>query len=147
MADSTPQTGRRRVRINYKGSFADGTVFYDKADGDPIEVVVGGRSLPAALDRALAEMKAGEERTVAVPKAYGEYRPEAIQTRVPRFKIPNGDRLEEGMELMWTSPANPLSPVPAKVIRADEFTVDLDFNHPLAGKDLLYWVKLVELLD
>lgn len=147
MAGNTPQTGRKRVRINYKGSFADGTVFYDNENGLPIEVVVGGRSLPGALDKALAEMKVGEQRTVDAPKAYGEYHPDAVQTRVPRYKIPNGDQLEEGMELMWTSPANPLTPVPAKVLRVTEFTVDLDFNHPLAGKDLVYWVRLVEILD
>jgi FKBP-type peptidyl-prolyl cis-trans isomerase SlyD len=147
MTDNTHQTGRNRVRINYRGSFVDGTVFYDNKNGNPIEVVVGSRSLPGARDKALAEMKVGEEQTLTIPKAYGEYHPDAVQAKVPRYKIPNGDQLEEGMELMWTSPANPLNPVPTKVLRADKFTVDLDFNHPLAGKDLVYWVKLVELLD
>jgi peptidylprolyl isomerase len=147
MAGNLQQTVRKRVRINYKGCFSDGTVFYANENGDPIEIAVGGSSIPEALDKALADMKAGEERTIEVPKAYGEYHPDAIQANVPRFKIPNGDRLEEGMEVMWTSPVNPLNPVPAKVLHADEFTVDIDFNHPLAGKDLTYWVKLVEILD
>lgn len=141
------QMNRRRVRINYVGKYADGTVFDDHRNGEPIEITIGGRSVPAALDRAIARMKVGEDRTVEVPKAYGDHHPEAVQRRIPRQKIPNGEKLAQGMTVLWTSPANPLTPVPVTITRADEFTVDLDFNHPLAGKDLVYWVKLVEILD
>ncbi|MGV8084185.1 MAG: peptidylprolyl isomerase [Coriobacteriia bacterium] len=141
---TTPYEAKRRARINYRGSFHDGTVFCDQSDGEPLEVVLGARQLPEALDRAIADMEAGEERSVEAGKAYGEYDENAVQRKVPRFEIPQGDDLEEGMSLMWTSPANRGMPVPIRVVRADEFTVDLDFNHPLAGKDLVYWVKVVE---
>ena len=147
MTENTANTTRKRVRIHYKGSFAGGDVFIDKTKGEPVEIVVGGRALPDALDRAIAEMKPGEERSVEAPKAYGEYHQEAVRTKVLRYKLPKGDQLQEGMELMWTGPANPGMPVPARIVRADEYSVDIDFNHPLAGKDLVYWVRLVEVLD
>lgn len=147
MADSTA-SGRRRALINYRGSLADGTVFDDNEKGEPLEVVIGGHSVPEPLDEALGEMKIGEERVVYVPAArgYGEYDRSAVQ-RVQRSSIPNGDQLREGMSVHWTFPKSAGRAVPATVVEAGEWSVELDFNHPLAGKDLVYWIRLVDLPD
>lgn len=62
--------------------------------------------------------------------------------KVPTFKIPNGDKLPVGETIGWTSPRN-IEPIPAKVVSIENQVATLDFNHPLAGQDIVYWVKLV----
>lgn len=147
MADNTTPA-RRRARINYKGSLADGTVFDDNETGEPLEIIIGGHSVMEPLDEALRDMAVGEERIVEIPAAqgYGEYDPDGIQ-KVQTSAIPRGEDLKAGMMIRWAFPKSAGNAVPARVLAADEWVVELDFNHPLAGKDLVYWIKLVELLD
>jgi peptidylprolyl isomerase len=45
---------------------------------------------------------------------------------------------------MWRTPRS-TEAVPAKVLRVEDGLATLDFNHPLAGEDLIYWVKVVEI--
>lgn len=137
------EKARRRFAFHYRGMLEDGTVFFDSAGKEPMECTEGRHEVMSALEAALCEMEPGEERTVHVGKAYGDYDESAVQRRVLRYLIPGGDDLQEGQEIMWTSPQNPQKPIPARIVRADEYTFDIDFNHPLAGKDLTYWVNLV----
>lgn len=134
---------RRRLSFHYKGFLENGETFVDSTKGEPLSIVEGYRSVMPELEAALLGMDPGEEKVVHVGMGYGPYDPEALQTRIMRYAIPDGDKLYEGQEVMWTSPSNPQKPVPAKIVRADDYSFDIDFNHPLAGKDLTYWVKLV----
>ena len=135
------------LKFHYKGYYEDGEMFADSTTGEPLAIIAGRGSIVPVLEEALLEMEVGEEREVFAPLAYGEIDESAIQTRIMKYSIPHGDELEEGMQIMWTSPQNPVDPIPAKIIRADEYSFDIDFNHPLAGKNLTYWLKLVERLE
>ncbi len=136
----------QRIRFLYKGSLPDGTVF-DDCLGVPHEIVIGRHQVMRALETALSEMEPGEERTLDLPcsEAYGEYNESAVQ-KVPTYKIPNGDNLPVGETIGWTSPRN-IEPIPVKVVSIENQVATLDFNHPLAGKDIAYWIKLVEVSD
>ena len=136
----------QRIRFLYKGSLPDGTVF-DDCLGVPHEIVIGRHQVMRALETALSEMEPGEERTLDLPcsEAYGEYNENAVQ-KVPTYKIPNGDNLPVGETIGWTSPRN-IEPIPVKVVSIENQVATLDFNHPLAGKDIAYWIKLVEVSD
>jgi peptidylprolyl isomerase len=129
------------ISFLYKGSLRDGTVF-DDSEGTPYEIIVGRSQVMPALEEVLIKMEVGEERTlnIAAADAYGEYLDEAVQ-RVPTYRIPNGKNMPEGETIMWTSPRSPV-PVPAKVRSIVNQIAELDFNHPLAGKDIIYWVKV-----
>lgn len=132
----------RKALIVFKGSLADGTVF-DECLDEPYEVRIGSGQVMKPIDCALAEMNPGEERTIEVKArdAYGEYRQEAVQM-TPSNGVPNGEEIPVGQMVMWRySPAAP--PVPAKVLSCEQGMIELDFNHPLAGKDLTYWIKLL----
>ncbi|WP_102374265.1 FKBP-type peptidyl-prolyl cis-trans isomerase [Raoultibacter massiliensis] len=136
----------QRIRFLYKGSLPDGTVF-DDCLGIPHEIVIGRHQVMRALEATLSEMEPGEERTLELPcsEAYGEYNESAVQ-KVPTYKIPNGDNLPVGETIGWTSPRN-IEPIPVKVVSIENQVATLDFNHPLAGKDIAYWIKLVEVSD
>ncbi len=99
------------------------------------------------LETALQSMEIDEERTVEIEAkdAYGLYDDEALQS-FPAYKVPNGDKIPVGSMIEWTSPRNN-KPIPAKVVSIENQIVTLDFNHPLAGKDIVYWVKLVDVIE
>lgn len=134
------------ARFLYRGSLPDGEVF-DDCRGVPHEVVLGRHQIMRALEAALLSMEPGEERTLELSpeEAYGTYNDRAVQ-KVPTYKIPNGENLPVGETIGWTSPRN-IEPIPVKVVSVENQVATLDFNHPLAGKDIVYWVKLVEVSD
>lgn len=134
----------QRVRIEYAGYLPDGTEFDRNRPGSTLELVRGRGTVMAPIMDAAFSMKVGEECIVDVPAqdAYGEYDPSALLV-VPRSYIEEGDKLEQGQVISWHSRKNP-QPVAVKVASCDDSSVQLDFNHPLAGKDLTYVIRLVE---
>ena len=134
-----------RVRFLYRGSFPDGRTF-DDCKGVPHEIVLGRRQVMKALEETLSAMEPGEERILELSpaEAYGAYDESALQ-RVPTYRIPNGENLPVGQMIAWKTPRS-AEPVPATVVSVENQVATLDFNHPLAGKDLVYWVKLIDVV-
>ena len=101
----------------------------------------GQREIPG-LDEALPGMEEGESKTVnvAAADAYGQPDANARQA-VPRASIPADIPLEIGTRLQVQTPQGHVMPV--TVVELDEEKVVLDANHPLAGKDLTFEIKLV----
>ena len=114
--------------------------------GQPAEILIGCGAVPPGVDDLLFEMQVGEERIVTLPpeKAFGKYDPGWVQS-YGRLFIKGVDKLQTGDRITWTNPATQLR-VPGKVTATTRDTVTLDFNHPFAGKDLQYWVKLLEIV-
>ena len=132
-----------KVSFLYKGSFPNGEVF-DNCEGKPHTIILGRHQVMEALETALSEMKLEEERVLelAAIDAYGEYNEEAVQ-HFPTYTVPNGENLPVGEIIGWKTPRS-AEPIPAKVVSIVNQEVTLDFNHPLAGKDIIYWIKRVE---
>jgi FKBP-type peptidyl-prolyl cis-trans isomerase 2 len=131
------------VEIFYIGSLADGTIFDERRTGEPLSVRLGMKMVPPGLEEALLAMKSGEERVVTLSpeKGYGAY-DEAAVVRYPLFSLPNGDKLPVGeMIELWSEKAD--RPAYAKVLRVVDEVAFVDFNHPLAGQELHYWLKVV----
>ncbi|WP_209424469.1 peptidylprolyl isomerase [Pararhodobacter sp. SW119] len=130
------------VQLHYTGTLSDGSVF-DSSDGrDPLSFTVGAGQIIPGLDAAVEGMAVGEQKTVTIPSedAYGDYQPEARQA-VPREQIPEHIPLDPGTMLQMQTPDG--NAMPVVVAEADESTVVLDANHPLAGKDLTFAVEVV----
>jgi peptidylprolyl isomerase len=131
------------VRIHYTGKFTDGTPF-DTSDGrEPLEFTVGAGQIIPGLERNIAGMQAGEKQTVTVPaaEAYGPRDEERIQA-IPRSAIPEGLDVDVGTRLQAnTSEGRPLS---LTVVDLDDSSVTVDANHPLAGRDLVFDIEVVE---
>jgi peptidylprolyl isomerase len=134
-----------RVRVHYKGELEDGTVF-DSSDGrDPLEFTVGGGQIIPGFDRAVVGMEPGESKTehIACADAYGPHRVE-MMVEVQRSMVPDDLELEVGQHLELQ--ANDGTAVPVRVAALNESTVKLDGNHPLAGKDLIFAIELLEIV-
>lgn len=133
----------RVVKALYKGGPTGEEPLDDHSAGEPEELVVGVGQLPRGIDEALLDMEAGEERTIIIPceKGFGPYDPQGVQT-YPRAAIEGGEKLQLGDVFPWTNPASG-QPIPVRVVKADDQLVTIDFNHPFAGKELTYWLRLV----
>ena len=132
--------------VEYVGTLDDGKVF-DSTEGlDPLEFEVGSGAVIRGFDEAIASMNPGEERIVRIPakEAYGEYDDEKIEYG-PMYAIPNAKDIEIG-KLFYFVTTEGLR-FPAVVTEINEGIARIDFNHPLAGKDLTFKLKLLDVRD
>ena len=132
------------VRIHYKGTLTDGTVFDTSEGRDPLEFEVGSGTIIPGLDAAIPGMTVGDEKTVNVPadQAYGPVNDQARQA-IPRTDIPADIPVEVGTQLQMQTPQGQV--VPVTVADVSDSEVTLDANHPLAGKDLTFAIQMVEI--
>lgn len=133
-----------RVLVDYEGRFEDGEVFDTSNHGDhshPLEFVAGDGQVIKGFDDAVIGMAEGEEKefTIKPEEAYGE-RNETLTQKIPRRLIPENHKLEAGMTLVMQSPEGHM---PVKIKDLDNQHVTIDLNHPLAGKTLIFKIKLI----
>jgi len=131
------------VSINYIGKFEDGTVFDSSAGREPLQFVVGKGHVIEGMDEAVLSMEKGESKTISIPfeKAYGKYHEEYINT-IDRHAFPPDLALHTGQRLEITGHDGTKSMV--NVIALSESTVSIDYNHPLAGKNLVFDIELID---
>ncbi|MBI5352846.1 MAG: peptidylprolyl isomerase [Chloroflexi bacterium] len=124
----------------------DGEVL-DSSDGvGPLQFLAGYDNIVPGLEREMIGMKLGESKDVVVSPedGYGEFEDEAFM-EVPRTEFPADMELEEGVELNVTDEDGKNQY--ARIESITDETVRLDFNHPLAGAELHFNVKVVALRD
>jgi len=111
----------------------------------PLEFISGKGQIITGLENKLVNMSANEEADVLVePKdAYGEYNDEAIQT-LPKEQFA-GIELVEGMSLYGTGEHGETVQVVVKSFNDNEVTID--YNHPMAGRTLMFSVSVLSLRD
>lgn len=133
------------VRINYTGKLTDGTRFDSSEGREPLEFQVGSGQIISGLDREVEGMKVGDKQTVTVPaeEAYGPYDAAKVQ-QVPRDALPPELEPQEGMQLQAQTPEGAQMTLIVTAVAEQEITVDA--NHPLAGKDLIFEIEMVEIL-
>lgn len=131
--------------VRYKGGVTGEEAIDDHSTGDPESVSLGVGELPRGIDEAFLDMEIGEQRTVVIPCefGYGEHDPKGVQA-YPRALIRNGTALQKGDAFAWENPVSG-KPIPIRVIEASDQVVTIDFNHPFAGKELTYWLELVDI--
>ena len=134
-----------KVKIDYTGTFDDGTVFdASEKHGKPLEVEVGSGQIILGFDKALEGMEKGEEKEITIPpeEAYGHNNQELIK-KIPRKQIPMDQEPKPGMMLALKTPEGKQFPATITDVNDTEITIDL--NHPLAGKTLHFKIKVVEI--
>jgi FKBP-type peptidyl-prolyl cis-trans isomerase 2 len=132
------------VKVHYTGTLTDGTTFDSSTGGDPLEVVLGDGKVIPGFEQAVMGMAVGETKTVTIPaaEAYGVHHADRVH-QVEREKIPPDVDLEVGRVLEAVGAEGVTLAV--VVAGLTDTMVTLDFNHPLAGKDLTFELELVEI--
>ena len=134
----------RNVRVHYKGTLSDGTVFDSSRDrGETLDFELGKPGMIAGFQKEIVGMRTGETKAFSVlcAEAYGQPLAEAI-VKVPKDAFHPEMKLEVGETVMGQSPQG--QPVRAVISAVEDDGVLLDHNHPLAGKDLNFEVELME---
>lgn len=131
------------VKVHYTGTLTDDTVFDSSREREPLEFTVGAGQMIEGFDVAVEGMSVGDTKKVTIPseKAYGPRNEEAIFD-VPKEKLPEGLEPEQGMQLEASQPDGKKQLLMITDIK-DE-AVQVDANHPLAGKDLVFDIELME---
>ena len=130
------------VGIEYEVKEAGTTEIVDTNKGaQPLEFIIGKGQIIPGLEAQLIGMEEGVNADIMVPalEAYGEINPEALQT-LPRDQFAGVD-LVEGMTLYGQGEDGQTTQVTVKSFTEEE--VNIDFNHPLAGKDLMFAVTVL----
>jgi peptidylprolyl isomerase len=132
------------VKVHYRGTLQDGTVFDSSYEGEPLEFTLGQGQIIPGFEQAVQGMTPGDSKTVQVEQdqAYGNY-DESKLINVQRANLPDNIQPEEGMVLQVNSQDNDVFYVTVSEVKDEE--VVLDGNHPLAGKDLTFEIELVDL--
>ena len=128
------------VLLEYTVKDDAGTVIDSNKGQAPLSFVQGEEQLVPGLDRALVGMRPGQEKKVQVKPedAYGPVDPTA-QMEVPRSTLPSN--VSVGATLSARDPNGRVRTATVKAIK-DQIVV-LDLNHPLAGKTLVFEVKVL----
>ncbi|MEP0987619.1 peptidylprolyl isomerase [Ekhidna sp.] len=133
-----------KVKVHYTGKLTSGEVFDSSEGREPLEFTVGGGQMIKGFDEAVNGMAIDEKKTVEIPsaEAYGERRDELIQ-EVPKDQLPDDMQPEVGQKLVATNDLGHQTYVSVTSVSDEAITVDA--NHELAGKDLVFDIKLVEI--
>ena len=132
-----------KVKVHYTGTLDDGAVFDSSETREPLEFTVGEGQVIPGFEDAVRDMNLNDEKTVKInpEQAYGHKINQLIM-QVPRDKFPAELNIEVGGRLVLKSPEG--QNIPAVVSEVKKDVVVIDMNHPLAGKELTFKIKVVE---
>lgn len=124
----------------------DGEVIDATDAGDPIEFIQGYENIIPGLEKAVEGMAVGDSKEVFVKaaEAYGEYDADGF-VEVPKAEFPEDIPMEVGVEISVTNDDG--EEMTAYIEEVSVESITLNFNHPLAGKDLNFKVKIVSIRE
>ena len=131
-----------KVTLHFSLKLDDGSVVDSTLTQQPATLVIGDGNLPQGFEQTLLGLTPGETRTASVPpeKAFGMPNPNNVQ-RLARSSFATGVELEEGLVMSFSDAAN--SELPGVIRNFDDDIVEVDFNHPLAGRELIFEVQIL----
>jgi len=129
-----------KVKVHYTGTLNDGNVFDSSEGREPLEFTVGENQVVAGFENGIKDMKLNEEKTIKIKAedAYGITN-DSLVISIPRERFP--PEVQAGGRLIMKSPEGVSVQAIVKEVKENEVLIDL--NHPLAGKELTFKVKVV----
>ena len=133
-----------KIKIHYTGTLDNGEVFDSSENREPLEFTFGGGQVIPGFENGVKDMKVEEEKTITIEAkdAYGESDPELVKD-VPRDSFPPTMELKKGAKLILKSQAG--QQFQAHVTYVDDQKITIDLNHPLAGKQLTFKLRLLSI--
>lgn len=130
------------VRMHYALRLENGTAVESSYGAEPLEFVMGDGTLITGLERALYGLRPGAQQTLRIsPKeGYGERDDERVH-QLPRAHFDAEMPVEPGTIISFELPSG--EEVPGMIVGADSESVQVDFNHPLAGHEIIFEVDVL----
>ncbi len=132
------------IKVHYTGTVETGDIFDSSVERDPLAFTVGEGQLLKGFEDAVIGMKVNDSKDIDIPSAegYGEVRKDLIAEVEKKNLGPDVDP-KIGMELMSKYPDG--TDVVVRIVDVKEETIVVDANHPLAGQNLKFNIKLVSI--
>ena len=140
-----PIEDRKVVSFHYTLTDDSGEQLESSRERNPMAYIHGYRNIIPGLENAMKGRDVGDTFKVTVEpvEAYGERNPNSVQ-RIPAKHFPNIKRLSPGQMVSLKTKQGPIQAV---VVKVGRFNVDIDANHPLAGKTLTFDVEITDIRD
>ncbi|NRP35598.1 FKBP-type 16 kDa peptidyl-prolyl cis-trans isomerase [Marinobacterium sp. xm-d-579] len=141
MSELTIEQGRK-VTMHFAIKLTDGQIVDSNFEGSPVEFEVGDGNIPEGFEAALTGLKVGDhlDLTIDPERGFGQHNPSNIQT-MKRSDFKDME-LEPGLVISFQEPGGEL---PGVIVEFDDERVEVDFNHPLAGKTILFEVQVLNI--
>ena len=132
------------ITLHFSLSTPDGLEAVSTFEEDPAILTMGDGSLTEGLELALYGLKVGDKQTLLLEaeQAFGIRDDGKIQ-QMQRSDFPDEMELEAGLVVGFEAPSG--TEVAGIILEADDLDVKVDFNHPLAGKDVVFKVEILEI--
>jgi FKBP-type peptidyl-prolyl cis-trans isomerase SlpA len=131
------------VTLHFSLELDDGSLIDSNFDGEPVTFVVGDGNMLPGFEEALFGLRAGDEKwfLISPEKGFGKYNPQNLQ-EFPRSEFPAELELVEGLVLSFADAQQ--NELPGVIQEFDQAKVMVDFNHPLAGRDIEFSVRIID---
>ena len=132
------------VLMHYSLTMTDGTLIESSFDDEPLEVTMGSEQLTEGMELAIVGLKEGDEQTLTltVEQCFG-FRDEDNIHDMPLTDFTGELTAEVGLVFNFGTDEDRELPGTILAIKSD--SVEVDFNHPLAGHSLIFTVKILEI--
>lgn len=132
------------VKVHYTGKLKNGQVFDSSEGREPLEFTLGQGMLIPGFENAVIDMKVNDKKTVDIPanEAYGDVKKELFHN-VDKAQLPKDMDPEVGLGLVSKDAQG--NEHQFKIAEVNEDHIIVDGNHPLAGKELVFDLELVEI--
>jgi FKBP-type peptidyl-prolyl cis-trans isomerase SlyD len=134
------------VTVNFKLSDDQGNLLQTTTLEEPFIYLSGNNQILPKLEEVIDGMIIGGKKNLELDssEAYGDYDEKAVQ-QVKKDTFPEGSNIQPGMEYMAHSPEG--HPVPFVIREVNDDDITIDFNHPLAGKNLSFDIELLDVRE
>ena len=134
-----------KVNILFEAKLETGETVLKTEEEQPFEVVVGDGNIPKSIENFLIDMKEGETKTIALDsiEAFGP-KIEDLVIDLSKEEFDSQVELEVGSRVSINSPEG--KNFMGTVLEVKDENISMDFNHPLAGKNLIFIVTVVSIV-
>ncbi|MGB1090571.1 MAG: FKBP-type peptidyl-prolyl cis-trans isomerase [Oceanobacter sp.] len=135
-----------KVTLHFALKLEDGQVVDSTFEAQPATLTVGDGNLPEGFESNLIGLITGDHQTftVAPEKAFGQHNPNNLQ-RMKRSDFAADMPIAPGLVVSFADASN--AELPGVIAEVEGDWVEVDFNHPLAGKSLLFEVQILEVVS
>ena len=130
------------VTLHFSLVLEDGHIIDSNFESEPATFSVGDGNLLPGFESTLMGLVNGDEREFTIPpeQAFGQHNPQNVQA------VERGNFDQEELELgAMFSFQNGDGELPGVIVEVDDNEVMIDFNHPLAGKNIIFQVKIIDI--
>jgi len=132
------------VSMHFSLTLADGTAVDGTSDGEPMTFTMGDGAMIAALEQVILGLSVGDKQQVSLdPRDTFGFPDEENKHWMDKSEFKLDVELEEGLLIEFGTPAG--DQVPGILVEIAEDKVLVDFNHPLAGHEVVFSVEIVDI--